>query len=60
MADEDGVKKYSEKLFKKVKVSNYLKILITRYLSKQHILRLNTLNTQKLCLFQLILYKCYS
>lgn len=40
MADEDGVKKYSEKLFKKVKVSNYLKILITRYLSKQHILRL--------------------
>lgn len=31
MAEEGGVKKYSEKLFKRVKVSRYLKIHIGVY-----------------------------
>lgn len=41
MADEGGVKKYSEKLFKRVKVSRYLKIHIG-ILSQQHLYVLQT------------------
>lgn len=58
MADEGGVKKYSEKLFKRVKVSRYLKIHIGIYHNRIYVFT-ETIHILLSIFYELFVYSVY-